>query len=520
MDILGSLPPELVAIILSLLPSEDLVHCLHVSRTWRELVSSFSYLWVRHCVRFGVPDYYVGEEANLVDLFLAARRQRRYIAGNKHLVYADVRRVSPAGGASVGEAQPSALHPRQILYAGSGVIVVVLFKSREGAQQKVSGSEEAGAGSKIQGFKSYRELKQQYQFAYIQVERLKAAGGTEEICRVKLEDKWKWPVLNQAFAAKDRSWLILRVKETWIETAWYKILLQRAPSTELKYPEFVSLHHPSNPYVASCCSQCSVMALVKNKLTMRPPWDLNVDMVNISASEAENTVVPYTIPILAYDKMRLSSDVHANVVFRPMFLCGSTADSGTCTSHKLILWRTNDHTITIHNCSESEGISGKPNATFTPVPQGKTMEMSTAWGHAKLKVSADQELLGFLMSRYFHVWSLTSYNKLLTIFLHGIPGLRSQMLALGHMYALFGTLHEDGCLVLVSTQTGGVVWECSSFTEPLEASRVATFKNISGIVHEEWMSDTCQICPPKAPFLLYSFEQDQLVAMCGVAFSH
>ena len=82
----------------------------------------------------------------------------------------------------------------------------------------------------------------------------------------------------QTFAARDRSWLILKVKETWRETAWYKIMLpsgERAPSTELKYPAFVSLPHPSNPYVVSCCCQCSVMALVKSKLTIRPPsWDL------------------------------------------------------------------------------------------------------------------------------------------------------------------------------------------------------------------------------------------------------
>ena len=52
-----------------------------------------------------------------------------------------------------------------------------------------------------------------------------------------------------------------------------------------------------------------------------------------------------------------------------------------------------------------------------------------------------------------------------------------------------------------------------------ETSMVATFKNISGIVHERWMSDTHQICPPNAPFFLYTVEQDHLVGMYAVTLS-
>ena len=519
MDVLASFPPELVAIILGLLPPEDLVRCLHVSRTWRELAGSFRHLWVRHCVEFGVPDYRVREDGHPLRLFLAARRQRNYIARCTHRSYTDVRsRGVASGNAHAVHPADSQHHPSQVLHAGHGVIVAVLFGPRAGAQEHSSSGASPETGSTTWGFLPYRELKKLYKFVCIQIERLNdVEGKTEMLCRVKLEEKWIWPVITQAFAAKDGSWVIIRAKEAWIETAWYKIELFRAApslSRELKPPECSLFYHPSIPYAVSCCSQCSILMLVKNKLTMRPPWQCRIDAVDMSASSDEK-VEEHVIPIASYDKMRLSSDVHANVVFRPTLICSESAgDLLQCSSHNLILWRTNDHTIFIHGYTSEEGVSEKPLATFFPVPQGRTMETSTAWGHAKLKTSSDNELLGFLMSRYLHVWSLKSYDKLVIVFLHGIPGLRSQFLSLGHLYALFGTLHEDGSLVFVSTQTGGVIWECSGFVERQKPrGRVVNYEESAGVVSDVWMSSVYAALPGQLPLLLYIHRPGQKMDM-------
>ena len=536
-DIFASLPPELVAEILTLLSSEDVVNCLHVSRTWRGLIASFRSLWTRSCLDYGLPNYHYHLHEEVVDpveLYLAARRQRRHIAASKHRVYADIRPADLRDEDGYGAALERS---HQILYAGSGIVVAMLFRRREVATEKETGPTADSGGASSGGnplqFTTYNTLKQRYEFGYILIERLNATTGcTEEICRVALEDKWKWPILTQGFAATDQSWVVLRVKETWIETAWYKIMLPSSkggkghrdslPSAELRLPDFSSMHHPSTPYFTDCCSECSTVALVKNKLSMRPPWECDIDMLSISATGVDQQLKQHTIPILNYDQMRLSSDVHANVVFRPTLFCERSSDAGLCASHKLILWRTNDHTITLYDCStEEEGILIKPVATFTPVPQGKSLELSTAWGHAKLKLSADRTLLGFLMARRLHLWSLHTHTKLRTVHLEGIPGLRSWMLALGHVYSLFGTLHEEGEMVLVSTHTGQVVWRCESLHRPPIPGRTASFKALNGVVHEDWLSDVHRQCPINTPFLLYTYIylQSEAVAMSGLTFS-
>ena len=525
MDVFSCLPPELVAEILAYLISEELVNCLHVSSAWRHVVSSFRGLWTRRCLEYGLPEYYLQAD-DLVALFLSARRQIHCISVCKHKVFPNVRSsvVDGASGAAY-----DGVNPRQILHADNGILIIVMFgpRDREVQEQADATTEKDGGGFyKVSEaglpLTPYKELKQRYQFEYILIERLNATTGrVEELCRVALEDKWKWPVVTHATVADDHShqnWVVFRIKETWTETAWYKILLPSNTPTEqhsLQPPDFSSLHHPSNPYHASCCSKCSTIAMVKNKLSMRPPWECHIDMLHISDPPSQQ-VKQYTIPILNYDRLRLSSDVHSNVVFRPRFFSQqSSAVDRVCTSHKLILWRINDHVITVHDYSEEEGISSEPIATFTPAPQGKTLELSTAWGHARMELSSDSRLLGFLMARYLHVWSLTTYEKLHTVFLEGIPGLRSWILALGHVYSLFGTLHELGEVVLVMTQTGEVVWRCGSFLKPQFGSIVG-HREFDGVVHEDWMSDVDKLCPIDTPLLLYK-GLDQPIS--GLAFT-
>ena len=525
MDVLASLPPELVAIILVLLPPEDLVRCLHVSRAWRELAGSFRHLWMRHCVEFGVPDYRVGKDGHPLHVFLAARRQRNYIARCTHRSYADVRSrgVAPGNTHAVHPAD-SELRACQVVHAGHGVIVAVLYELRARAQESSSGDESPDMGAMIMWFFPFSDQVKPYKLFCIQIERLNDVNGkTEMLCRVKLDEECLWPFVSQAFAAKDGSWVILSVKGVCTgTTAWYKIELSPAApglSRELKLPEFSLYHQPSISYDIACCSQCSILMLVKNKRTMRPPWQCSIDTVDMSAISDEK-VEEHVIPIASYDKMRLSSDVHANVVFRPTLICSESAgDLLQCSSHNLILWRTNDHTIFIHGYTSEEGVSEKPLATFSPVPQGRTMETSTAWGHAKLKTSSDNELLGFLMSHYLHVWSLKSYDKLVIVFLHGISPLISQFLSLGHMYTLFGKFDGGDSLVLLSTRTGEVVWECLGFDE-LQKSRysmVYNYNTFGGVVRDDWMSSVYTTLPSQLPLVLYIHQRDQQMDMVALA---
>ena len=510
---LDRLPLELVAFVLDYLPSEDLVNCLHVSSDWRRVVGSFRGLWGRRCRDYGLPDRILQDDP--LASFLSARRQRNCVRACKHSVFEDLR----GSGGSSEVAAGGSLRPHQVVYAGNGVVVTAMFRAREGAQQTPSGPGLFGGGG---AFTPYNELKHRYQFECILIERLDETGvGKTELCRDQLEDKWKWPILTKAFAAKNGSWVILRVKETWIKTAWYKIALPLPDSgtkpsiRTLMTPDSSSEHHPSIPYDASCCSNCSTVALVKNKLTMRPPWEFGIDLLHLGR---DHQLEEHTLPILNYDKMRLSSDVHANVVFKAFFICREPSTGGSmCKSHKLVLWRTNDHTITVHRFSNEEGVSQEPDTTFSPVPQGKTLELSTAWGNAKMKISADFTLLGFLLARHLHLWSLDTNQKLSTVYLEGIPGLRSWMLALGHVYSLFGTLHEGGEMVVVVTRTGEVVWRCESFLGNGRESNVSQLQ-VNGVVHEDWMSDVYRLPPSGTPFLLYS-SMNSPTYVSGLAFT-
>ena len=491
---LDSLPLELVALVLDYLSSEELISCLHVSSSWREVVSSFRGLWARRCVHDGLPDPLLQNEDPLIS-FLSARRQRNYLKACKHRVYQDVRK-------SDSSATEDSLLPLQVVYAGNGVVVTALFRDRQKTPQAPAAPGRLGTGA---SFTPYKELKQRFQFECILIDRLSETSvGSTEMVRVGLEDKWKWPVLTKAIAGDDRSWVILRVKQTWIETVWYKIFLPLGGSSSaspMHPPEFSSEHHPSTPYDASCCRSCSTVALVKNKLSMRPPWEFGVDLLRLSRHQQVNQ---HIVPILHYDQMRLSSDVHTNVVFSAYFFCQVPAKGeDSCKAHKLVLWRTNDHMITVHSIREEEEIPSKPDAVFSPLPQGKTLGLSTAWGHAKMKISSDFKMLGFLISHQFHLWSLETNQKLQTLHLEGIPGLRSWILALGHVYTMFGTLHKGGEVVVVVTQTGEVIWRCQSFLgEGKESNLVQLHHN--GMLLEDWMSDVYTLPPRKTPMLLYS----------------
>ena len=509
MIVLDGVPLELVALVLVYLTSEELVSGFQVCSSWRRVVGSFRGLWTRRCQDCGVPEHSLRVDDDPVHVFLSARRQRNYIRACKHTMCHDVRiRVSDER-----RSDEDGGTPHQVVYAGHGVVVAVMFRYRlkenDVKQQESHAAERGAAGlSGATNFTPYNELKQRYEFGYLLIQRLKQSGvGCMESCRVELEDKWKWPVVTNAFAAKDGSWVILRIKETWIETAWYKITLpMRESAIELsgptwKTPDIASEHHPTIPYSSSCCTSCSAVALVKNKLSMRPPWEFGVDFLHLSRDQQ---VKEHTVPILNYDQMRLSSDVHASVVFQAFFFCkGSASESDTCRSHKLVLWRTNDHVITVHTYSDKGGVSREPDATFSPAPQGKTLELSTAWGHTKMKLSSDFRLLGFLIARQFHLWNLETNKKLSTIDLEGIPGLRTRMMALRHVYSLFGTLHKGGEMVLVATRTGEVVWRCQSFLGEGERLREGPMEPC-GVAHEEWMSDVQRSPPMDTPFLLFS----------------
>ena len=75
---------------------------------------------------------------------------------------------------------------------------------------------------------------------------------------------------------------------------------------------------------------------------------------------------------------------------------------------------------------------------------------------------------------------------------------------MGHVYSLFGTLHEEGEVVLVATKTGEVVCRCQSFLEEAGDQFGERPLQMSGVVHEEWMSDVQRLFPVDTPFLLFS----------------
>ena len=91
---LTSFPPEMVLNILSYLDTEDTV-----SKLWRDVVGSQDFFWKKACLQFGLPEYVIEQHiqnkksrTSLVDLFLAAKRQRLYISRSSG-VFVRVERV-------------------------------------------------------------------------------------------------------------------------------------------------------------------------------------------------------------------------------------------------------------------------------------------------------------------------------------------------------------------------------------------------------------------------------------------
>ena len=123
-----------------------------------------------------MPDNILKHEKNVVSLFLSARRQRHYIAACKHRVIPGLRGGEQEG--ALGE-NGGRVHGRQVVYAGHGVLVVVMFSLRKGQEQAATVSGQGGGGVRAGGlsgfgalFTPYNELKQRYQFEYILIETL------------------------------------------------------------------------------------------------------------------------------------------------------------------------------------------------------------------------------------------------------------------------------------------------------------------------------------------------------------
>ena len=67
-DFFVNLPPEMVLSILSNLDSEDAVHCLAVSKLWREVVGSQDGYWKKACVEFGLSEDLIEDHIGLFHL--------------------------------------------------------------------------------------------------------------------------------------------------------------------------------------------------------------------------------------------------------------------------------------------------------------------------------------------------------------------------------------------------------------------------------------------------------------------
>ena len=84
-EFISNLPPEVVLKITSYLPVRDVLRCLAVCRSWKEIleVREMTPFWRRACEFAGLPSYYVREETPKSkypsELFHEARKHKQHV---------------------------------------------------------------------------------------------------------------------------------------------------------------------------------------------------------------------------------------------------------------------------------------------------------------------------------------------------------------------------------------------------------------------------------------------------------
>ena len=534
---LASLPPEMVLNILSYLDAEDAVSCLAVSKLWREVVGSQDFFWKKACLQFGLPEYVTEEHiqnkkccTSLVDLFLAARRQRLYISRSSG-VFLRVERV--------GECQSIASEFWDYDWEN--------MKSTTCTCRKCPYQTEYQYVNDGYILEAKSEFPSDYVATVPQSEvELKRFHGSkvEKVCVVcpdvfGLEWVRVLPHHQCIVTASPRD------KTGYFEEAidWVKYAIAE---NEQKPPDVgsqpLSVAFPAG-YAAyqniffrladlySSCSCCPLMVSASNMVARcssppsfisNPTWDLSfitLDSAGELACVHKETIDHHASCYYPYK---------ADILSCP----NSCSSSNICSSHTLIFQAGGN--IRIYQLGSScFALDFHPICSFELKRDNDEQLDHFAFG--EITVSSDGRLLGILQHANtrptLHVWDLTSSGctkvGLMKINLSCPAKLNLScptLYALGHTYFILAlqspldnikyTRDSAIKIVVISTYTGDTIWEYTKQIRNVSSYTIGKNTTLMGVpqpgveclavIKEQWLSDIHTVSSPTEPFMVFT----------------
>ena len=547
-DFFASLPPEMVLNILSNLDSEDAVHCLAVSKLWREVVGSQDGFWKKACVEFGLSEDLIEDQiqhkkccASPVALFLAARRQRLYVSGSSGVFARLEREASECPGtapaAKKRKSQKKYQAPCRTLYVGNGYIVEIVY-----AKEHLI----PGGWNHSGYFAPRREVTQ------VLLERFNGAK-IEKVCDISPDfSNGRWfhvSAHHQCIVTVSRS--CITVDGSQRDTKCSKQSFTPAPKSLHATSQPLSLPFPAgyDPSVLtysedmySACSLCSIMVVA---ITVRP-----------SATRLVDPSVPSTsiwhFNFITFDQAGELALVHTEKVnfHVPCYLytvallsCpNSCLTSNICSSHKLIVQV--DRNIGIYQVETilTPCLSLHFNPLYFFEFEGESDDQQVGWhlNTGTMMVSLDGKLLGILRhpntSPILHLWSLTSFSCTKV----GEVGIYQRLThpvlhALGHTYSIIHSLSHDVPeestavnISVITTHTGETVWKCTKLARNIThhtpgycVARCQPEIEFLAVVSDDWLSNIHTVSSPLMPFIAFSNFAEAVkgnVAIDGLSF--
>ena len=501
-DFLSCLPSVAVVKILSYLKGEDCVHCLSVSKSWRETVCSFPSYWRKACLEFGLPEDLIRghtkEGESPVNLFVVANKQRQLISSGSPVILGDLQQLTCPESAAV--------NTNQIVNAGNGIVAVVTIDRSVSSSTHMSLSSHGASyqGTPILVFNPPKCVIKEI----ILFRNNKTTGHFQPFTTLCFPGRWS--LLARAYTHEHLHWivLILRNSDDYTREAYFKVSLQ--PPTTV-YPK-INVSYGGGTYT-SCCQSCSLMVAVSHRTMEKPPWTWKIDILEVGSQSLSSTTVPI------YHLSRLQRVISSNrqlISLHPYLLPdiespSSLGVSGLCYSHRLLLWRATDSTIVLHKLFKTSKvnyqITQEPEYVFSPFDSDSDCKGQAPGGY-EVCTSSDNNLLALVnwSPRSLHVWNLKTHGKVSSVSEH-YRGLHwMKMIALGHIYSI---IEERNEIMVISTQDGQIIRRITK--SQLGLGNVSTH-----VVNEEWLNDISSLVLPSVPLLYVS--HNRASKLSGIAF--
>ena len=252
----------------------------------------------------------------------------------------------------------------------------------------------------------------------------------------------------------------------------------------------------------ACCEKCFMVVTAAAFSDESDIWNLTVLKAGKPKMEEKNLDVYDSRTILIHLK---NGEMVVSWKLVPQFTSERVDDFGYCISHSLVCV-TNAKTTMYKMNIVSPSDNASANGAFDEVPlivmeKANTTPIVTptlceSVQVQSVRLSTDGHLLGVIVNPFqFNVWNIVESCKLVssadvsTLHAHGLgePGTHARLIAVGHLYSVVGTFDSKpgGQISIVATQTGELVCQRRSRVQWY----VTNGQDYLHLVNEDWLND-------------------------------